>query len=86
MGADADAASALALFPEPIRGTHVSEARLMILGLTVGPGEEPTLLCVDADGRPGWFPLGEMTFDWRWSDELGRWADLEELTRAGASR
>jgi hypothetical protein len=81
MGADTGAASALALFPDPIRGTHASDAPLMILGLTVGPGAVTTLLCVGTDGRPGWFPFGDVTFDWRWSDELGRWADLEELMR-----
>ena len=79
MGADTDVATGLALFPEPVRGTHASDARLMILHLRVGPGAEPTLLCVGSNGRPGWFPLGEVTFDWRWSDELGRWADLAEL-------
>jgi hypothetical protein len=86
MGSGTDAANALALFAEPIRGTHASDARLMILGLTVGPGAVTTLLWVGTDGRPCWFPLGDVTFDWRWSDELGRWADLEDLTRAGASR
>jgi hypothetical protein len=81
----ADAANALALFPEPIRGTHAQGAPLMILGLTVGPAAVTTFLCVGTDGRPCWFALADVTFDWRWSDELGRWADLEEITRAGAS-
>ena len=85
MHTETAAANGLALFPEPIRGTHAQGARLMILGLTVGPGAEAALPCIDEGGRPGWFPLGEVTFDWRRSDELGRWVDLEELTRAGAS-
>lgn len=70
----------LALFPEPIRGTHTQGAQLMILGLRVGPMAEPTLICINVGGRPCWFALGDVTFDWRWSDRLGRWGDLEEIT------
>lgn len=37
MGADTRAANTVALFPEPIRGTHASGTPLMVLGLTVAP-------------------------------------------------
>jgi hypothetical protein len=72
-------ASSLALFSEPARGTHVTQGRLMILGILLRVGDEPMILAVDQDGHPAWCDLDDVTFDWRWSPELGRWADLEEL-------
>jgi hypothetical protein len=52
----------------------------MILGIKVSANAEPTIFGIDADGHPRWLGFAEVTFDWRWSSELGRWADLEELT------
>jgi hypothetical protein len=75
---------AIALFSEPCRGTHGEKAPVMLLGVKVGADEEPTLLGVDASGQPRWFTFPEVTFDWRWSTELGRWADLEELVNPQA--
>lgn len=75
---------AIALFSEPCRGTLLDLAPVMLLGVKVGATEEPTLLGVDASGQPRWFTFPEVTFDWRWSHELGRWADLEELVNPQA--
>jgi hypothetical protein len=71
--------SAIALFAEPCRATHLETGPVMIIWVEVGGANEPTLLGVDAGGQPRWFTFTEVTFDWRWSPELGRWADLEEL-------
>jgi hypothetical protein len=70
---------AIALFAEPCRGTHSEKAPVMLLGVAVNPTEEPLLFGVDSDGHPLWFTFPEVTFDWRWSPELDRWADLDEL-------
>ena len=74
-------ATAIALFAEPIRGTHASGSPVMILGLEVATTGEPTIFGVDTEGRPKWWTLAEITFDLRWSVRLGRWADLEEIVR-----
>ena len=73
--------TAIALFAEPVRGTPASGPPVMILGLDVATTEEPAIFGVDAEGRPKWWILAEITFDWRWSVRLGRWADLEEIIR-----
>jgi len=73
-----DARPSIALFSEPIRGTDTQGNPVMILGLMVGE-VEAMIFGVNPEGRPTWWPVPEITFDWRFSEQLGRWADIEEI-------
>jgi hypothetical protein len=79
-----DARPSIALFSEPIRGTDTLGDPVMILGLMVDGEAEAVIFGVSPGGRPAWWPFCEISFDWRWSPELGRWADLEELVNPDA--
>lgn len=69
-----------ALFSEPARGTHVTGEPVMILGFDADTEGEPLILGINAEGKIRYYPTDTITFDWRWSPKLGRWADLEELS------
>ena len=68
-----------ALFTEPVRGTLKDGTPVMILGVQAVESDDDYVFGVDGDGNPGWWKLEMLTFDWRWSPGLGRWADLEEI-------